>query len=606
MQCAPETLQVRRRLSGSAARGLVRLLEGNRLLFAGAIIAQGIAVASETGGFFLIRGFVDDITAVESGSLPFHLFALGFIGLALLRGVLSFFSGRGGARTAEEVTRQVRNALYDNIQRLSFTYHDKTQTGELIQRSTSDVDAVRQFYGQQVMGVARIVFLFAINFACLMFIEWRLALISIVVIPAIVLISSFFFKKIFAAYEALQEQDGKVSSVLQENLSGVRVVRAFARQRFEERKFEEVNREKLRRGLRLIMTEAMYWPVSHITCTIQLVAGVTVGALMTLGGVISVGTFLAYTGMVNQIIWPMQQLGRLITQISQSFVSYRRVAEILREDQEDTSSGYSVPGVRLSGRLEFLNVGFSYTEEIPVLRNVSFDAEPGMKIALLGATGSGKTTLVNLLPRFYEYTEGRILLDGRPLPEYSKHYLRRNIGIVEQEPFLFSMSIRENITYGRDGEVSEEEVIAAAKAAAIHDSILSFPEGYETLVGERGVTLSGGQKQRIAIARTLVKDPAILILDDSTSAVDAETEEQIRDALENLMRGRTTFIIAHRVQSLMDADLILVFKEGEIIQRGTHRELIAEEGFYRRVFELQTRIEAELEEELEDVSETTV
>jgi ATP-binding cassette subfamily B protein len=301
----------------------------------------------------------------------------------------------------------------------------------------------------------------------------------------------------------------------------------------------------------------------------------------------------------------MRNLGRLIVQMSTGLVSFGRVTKIIQEDREPLTAG----SVRLAadadrgqhcvrGEIAFHDVGFQYDDGSSVLRDISFACQPGQVVALLGGTGSGKTTLVNLLPRFYDYTAGSVTLDGIDLKEYPRQLLRHQIGIVEQEPFLFSRTIRENITYGVDGHVPDEEVETAAQAAAIHETIVSFPEGYNTLVGEKGVTLSGGQKQRVAIARTLLKDPCILILDDSTSSVDTETEAEIREALDNLMRGRTTFIIAHRIQSVMDADLILVLDQGRIVQRGIHEDLMQEEGIYRRIYEMQARIEVELQQEL--------
>jgi ATP-binding cassette subfamily B protein len=332
-----------------------------------------------------------------------------------------------------------------------------------------------------------------------------------------------------------------------------------------------------------------------------MLGGFFAGAIFAVNGTITVGTYLAYSSMVILIIWPMRNLGRLIVQTSMGLVSYQRVATVIREEREPLSEGTHRPSDGIQGEIVFRATNFSYDSDELVLDRLTFKAEPGQTVALLGSTGSGKTSLVNLLPRFYEYGGGRITLDGIDLKDYPREVLRQNIGIVEQEPFLFSRTIRENITYGVGREVSDEEVEAAARAAAIHDVILGFPNGYDTLVGERGVTLSGGQKQRVAIARTLLKDPRILILDDATSSVDTETEAEIRSALEQLMQGRTTFVIAHRVQSLMSADLILVLDHGRVIQRGTHEQLISQPGMYRKIFEMQTRIEGELEKELADV-----
>ena len=323
---------------------------------------------------------------------------------------------------------------------------------------------------------------------------------------------------------------------------------------------------------------------------------------MVINQTITVGSFLAYVGLITWIIFPMRNLGRLIVQMSTGLVSYERVMKMIKEEREPLDDGDVAPAGNLAGDIDFNQVGFEYETGSPVLEDITFHCNHGQVIALLGSTGSGKTTLVNLLPRFYDYTRGSIILDGHELKRYSRRYLRSQIGIVEQEPFLFSRSIRENITYGVNREVSDEEIEAAARAAAIHEVILSFPEGYQTLVGEKGVTLSGGQKQRVAIARTLLKNPRILIMDDSTSSVDLETEGEIREALTNLMHNRTTFIIAHRIQSIMDADLILVMDKGRIIQRGQHEELANKEGIYRQIFEIQTRIEVELEKEIANAS----
>lgn len=298
------------------------------------------------------------------------------------------------------------------------------------------------------------------------------------------------------------------------------------------------------------------------------------------------------------VIFPMRNLGRLIVQMSTGMVSYSRVMEILKQPREPLDEGDYSPQGNLIGEVIFDDVGFEYDEGSPVLENINFKVKPGQVIALLGSTGSGKTTLVNLLPRFYEYTHGKILLDGIELKRFPRRYLREQIGIVEQEPFLFSRSIRDNITYGVGRNVTQEEIENAAKAAAIHDVIVRFPEGYDTLVGEKGVTLSGGQKQRVAIARTLLKNPRILIFDDSTSSVDTETEAEIREALQNLMENRTTFIIAHRIQSIMIADLILVMEKGRIIEHGVHDDLVLQNGMYRQIYDIQTRIETELEKEI--------
>jgi ATP-binding cassette subfamily B protein len=582
--------------------GLWRLMTGFHGTYVGATLSLGLAAAANTATFLLLRYFIDNYLGSTERTVSLWLILSGFLALAFAQGFFTFRSRTLAARTAEGVTVRLRNYLYDHIQRLPFQFHDQNQTGELLQRATSDVDAIRRLFADQAIESGRVLLLFLINFAAILYLNWWLGVISVIIVPVITLVSAFFFKRVSDRYEKFQETEAKLSTTLQENLTGVRVVKAFARQEFEEAKFEKINWEKYARGKRLLMMHALFWPVTDLICGAQMLLGFAIGALMAINGEISVGTYLAYSGLVVWIIWPMRNLGRLIVHMSQGLVSFERVATVIKADREPTVEGSINAEISppMRGEIVFEGVGLRYRDEgDTVLHNISFTAQPGQRVALLGASGSGKTSLVNLLPRFYAYTEGRILIDGIELTEYNRHYLRRQIGIVEQEPFLFSRTIRENITYGVEREVTQEEVEAAAKAAAIHDVILSkFPEGYNTLVGERGITLSGGQKQRMAIARTLLKDPRILILDDSTSSVDTETEAAIRSALRRLMQGRTSLIIAHRITSVMDADLILVLSQGRIIQRGTHESLMREEGLYRRIYEAQTRIEQELQAEI--------
>jgi ATP-binding cassette subfamily B protein len=588
--------------------GLWRLLAGFRLTYLWATLSLGVAAVARTGSYLLLGQFVDQVLGQEAKTGLLPLIALGFVGLALIQGATTYLSGRLAARTAEGIVLRLRNYLYDHIQRLSFTYHDRTPTGELIQRATSDVDALRRFFADQAIGAGRILLLFLVNFGALLLLNVKLALLSVIAIPLVVITSIFFFRQVTRAYEDFQEQDGVLQTTLQENLTGVRVVKAFARQAYEREKFETDNWEKYLRGRRLLTMHSLFWPISDIICGFQMLGGFVAGALMAIQGTITLGDYLAYAGLVIWLIWPMRNLGRLIVQMSTGMVSFDRVAKVIRQEQEVLDGGTVRPEDCPRGEIAFQDVEFAYESggngDAPsdkdelVLREITFRAEPGQAVALLGPTGSGKTSLVNLLPRFYDYDGGSLTLDGVELKDYARHYLRQQIGIVEQEPFLFSRTIRENISYGVGRDVPDEEVEAAARAAAIHDTILTFPDGYDTLVGEKGVTLSGGQKQRVAIARTLLKDPCILILDDSTSSVDTETEAEIRAALAHLMAGRTTFIIAHRIQSVMDADLILVLDHGRIVQRGTHQELLDQEGIYRRIYDMQARIEVELEQEL--------
>ena len=607
--------------------GLWRMATGFRTIYIYAVIAAGFAALSRTAVFYLLRYFVDDVLTAADLKWQIPLVAAGITVLALLQGLFSYSMGRLSAKTAEGMARRLRNYLYDHIQRLTFSYHDTMQTGELIQRATSDVETLRRLFQDQLIGIGRTGLLFLVNFCALILLHGWLAFLSVPLLPVVAVASFFFFRRMETVFESYQSQDAAVSNRLQERLTGVRVVKAFARQSYEIEHFEKENWEKYRRGVRVGNLHTMFWPVVEFLTGGQMLIGMSVAALMALNGEITIGTFVAFTGLLMATIWPVQGIGRLVAHVSTGLVSLNRVQEIIRQDREQLEEGSAPSSKRLRGALQFRNVQFAYdspdAEEVGknnksrdakldqkearrrafaergyVLRDIDFDVEPGQVVGLLGATGSGKSSLVNLLPRFYEYSGGSIILDGEELRSYPRGFLRGQVGIVQQEPFLFSTTIRNNITYGLGRDISDEEVEAAARAAAIHDVVQTFPKGYDTLVGERGVTLSGGQKQRVTIARTLLKDPAILLLDDATSSVDTETDAAIREALNSLMQGRTTFIIAHRVQSVMSADKILVMDAGRIIQRGSHEELVSQPGVYQQVFALQVQIEADLDREI--------
>lgn len=595
-------LDLSKTISKNRMLGLWRMMKGFRWLYLGATATLAVSTIARTEVYLVLQNFIDNVIIAGNYGRELLIIILSFFGLAFLQGAFSFLSGWMASKTAEGITLRLRNYLFDHLQRLPYAYHAETQTGDLISRATSDVDAINRFYSEQAIGIGRILLMFVVNFIALMQLNQKLALISVIAIPVIIGTSIFFFSKVSKAYEKYQEQEATLSSRLQENLTGIRVVKAFARQGYESYKFDRENWEKFRLGKKLLTIHSLFWPVSDLVCGAQMLTSFFMGAIMALNGEITVGTYIAFASLVVWIIWPMRGLGRLIVQTSTGLVSYKRVTHILEQERESLVEGSYKPEGNVKGEIVFDHVSFEYEPNNPVLQDINFTCQPGDVIALLGSTGSGKTSLVNLLPRFYDPTSGVITLDGVDLTTYPRKYLRSQIGIVEQEPFLFSRSIKENITYGVHREVSDDEVIQAAKFAAIHDVIEEFPNGYETLVGERGVTLSGGQKQRVAIARALLKNPRILILDDSTSSVDTETEAHIRAALEHLMEDRTTFIIAHRIQSVMDADLILVFDKGEIVQHGTHEELMEEIGIYREIYDIQTRIEVELEKDIASVN----
>ena len=580
---------------------LWHLMRGYHFHYFVSTIFLALSAFARTGMYIFLGSFIDRMMNEGLMGRELTLSALGFGALIALQALSSFMSSWMANFTAENTTRRLRDYLFDHIQRLSYSYHSESKTGDLLERATSDVDTLRRFFAEQAISVGRIVMIFIISFVAIARINLRLALVSVIIIPIVLVISIIFFKRLSKAYEAYQEQGAVLTTGLQENLSGVRVVKAFARQDYEIEKFDKENAEKFRLGRKFNWMHALFWPLSDIICSAQNIGSSFYGATMVLNGVMTLGQYLSFIGLLGWLIWPIRNLGRLIIDSSRALVSFGRISVVMEAPEEDMKSATYQPKDGIKGQITFEHVSFAYEKDFLVLDDVSFSCDAGQVVALLGSTGSGKTSLVNLLPRFYDVTSGRILLDGVNLNEYSREFLRSQIGIVEQEPFLFSCSIRDNITYGVHREVSQEEIEEAAREAAIHDVILGFKHGYDTLVGERGVTLSGGQKQRIAIARTLLINPRILILDDSTSSVDMETEVEIRAALDSLMTNRTTFIIAHRIQSIMNADLILVFDKGKIIQMGEHEVLLNQAGIYKDIYDIQARIDSALQEEIEHV-----
>ena len=601
----PSTFDFRETLNPNRLLGLWRMMKGFHVSYLAATIALALSALAKTSVYLLLRFFADDVLGQKkmigaTMTQTFLWIGVGFILLSLVEGGGSYLSGRLAAFTAEGITRRLRDFLFDHIQRLSFSYHSATPTGDLIERVTSDVDALRRFFSEQAIGVGRIILLFVINWVAIIYINVELGLLSVIVIPLILWVSLWFFKRVTKAYEDYQAQEAILSTTLQENLTGVRVVKAFARQDYEKDKFDKDNWLKYIKGKFLLLMHSLFWPLSDIVLGAQMLFGFIYAAFMAINGEITIGDYVAYVGLLVWLIFPIRNLGRTIVQTSTGMVSYQRLMDITKQAREDLDGGSVQPAGPVRGEIEFKDVSFMYSDGTHnVIKDISFHIKPGQYIALLGSTGSGKTSLVNLLPRFHDYTGGQILLDAVELREYPRKYLREQIGIVQQEPFLFSRSIRENILYGVGRHVTQAEIETAAKAAAVHDVIMTFPDGYNTVVGEKGVTLSGGQKQRVTVARTILKNPRILILDDSTSAVDTETEASIRGALNDLMEQRTTFIIAHRIQSVMRADLILVLDKGQVIQKGNHEELLAQfGGMYRKVYDIQTRIDEELENEI--------
>ncbi|RLC58610.1 MAG: ABC transporter ATP-binding protein [Candidatus Cloacimonadota bacterium] len=593
---------------------LWNFMKGNRSLYVFSILAVGIAIFLRFAWPMVLRVTIDSIIGSKpmetSGWLqPLITKAFEYLGgksvleqslwmcsiililLTLSRGIFLFFKGKWSAIASESIARKIRDQLYDHLQYLPFDYHVKVKTGDLIQRCTSDVETIRRFLAMQMVEIGRALFMlfFALSFMLPMSV--KMTLISLSLVPFIFAFAVVFFMKVKVAFKASDESEGRLSTVLQENLSGVRVVRAFARQKYEIDKFDEKNIEYRDLTYRLIRLLAWYWSVSDFLSLIQIIAVTVLGTYWAANGIITLGTLLAFSSYVGMLLWPVRQLGRVLTDMGKAMVSIERIQEILDEPIEDLDAGISKE--KIEGKIEFENVSFHYDEGHPILEDVSFKVEKGQTVAILGPTGSGKSTLVSLLPRLYDNQSGSVKIDGIDVKKISKRTLRKNIGIVLQEPFLFSKTLKDNIGLA-SSDYEDDMVFKAAQIASVHDVIESFEDGYETSVGEKGVTLSGGQKQRIAIARTIINGSSILIFDDSLSAVDTETDAAIRKRLKKLNKKATTFIISHRLTTLAEADMILVLEHGKIVQQGTHLELIDEEGLYKRVWGIQNSLEEEL------------
>lgn len=520
--------------------------------------------------------------------------SLTLIILASGEAFLLYLKGKWSAMAAESTARRIRDRLYDHLQHLSYDYHAKAETGDLIQRCTSDVDTIRQFLATQFVEVGRTAFMLTVVVLLMVSLDVKMTIVATTFIPFILGFAIIFFLKVEKAFEASDEAEARMSTVLQENLSGVRVVRAFARQVYEIKKFDHTNREYRDRTYILIRLFAYYWLFASFLGMAQYGAVLIFGAYWASQGNLSIGTLVVFISYVQMLIWPIRQMGRILTDMGKALVALRRIREILDQTIELSQEQLIQPEIR--GNLEFNHVSFEYETGKPVLKDISFRVKQGQTIAILGPTGSGKTSLVHLLARLYDYQQGSIKVDGVELKEIDKKWLRKHVGLVLQEPFLFSKTIKENIGLAKS-DVQETEIIDAAQMASVHDVIMNFERGYDTAVGEKGVTLSGGQKQRVAIAQTLIKESPILIFDDSLSAVDTETDAAIRQALRQRNHA-TTFMISHRVTTLSEADLILVLDNGKLVQTGSHDELIQQQGLYRKIWSIQNSLEEELEQEI--------
>ncbi len=539
----------------------------------------------------IIADAIDEGVATRNARVLFWAGGL-ILGIAVVRGIVSFGQRYYGEWLSHRVAYDLRNHFYSSVQNLPFAFHDQAKTGDLMSRATSDITETERFAGIGLMDLAAVLAMMIVIIVAMLLEHVQLTLI--ILGPMIILVASaiHFGNLMRPMFKRIQEQMGVLSAVMQESMTGIGVVKAFAREPFEFAKFDRENDKWFDQRYASIKLWAIYWPLFTLILSVAIFLLLWFGGPRAVAGEITVGSLFALISYVLMLNGPVLRVGFLVNMATSAGASASRVFEIIDTRNEIEEAPDALPLTNARGAVHFEGVSFAYQEGRSILQEVSFVAQPGEVIALIGPTGSGKSTIINLIPRFYDATSGAVLVDGQDVRRLQVKSLRSQISTVLQDPFLFNATIAENIAYGQP-EAPMDAVIAAAKAAHAHDFIESFPKGYETIVGERGVTLSGGQKQRIAIARALLCDPRILILDDSTSSVDTETEHLIQQALAVLMQGRTTFVIAQRLLTLKSADQILVLDHGRIVQRGRHAELLTQGGLYRQIYDLQLRDQEE-------------
>lgn len=541
-----------------------------------------------------VKVFLSEETIRENPGKMLTIAALAVILLAAINIAANYYSKVFAAKGSESFVKGMRDQLYDHIQKLPYSWHVKNQTGDIIQRCTSDVDVVRNFVTNQLMEVFRIIFLIVFYMVIMFSMNVKISLIAVSFFPIVILYSGYFFSKIAQHFQEADEAEGILSSVVQENLTGVRVVRAFGRESFERKRFDEKNERFAGLWIYLGKFLSLYWSIGDLITGIQILTVICMGVLFTVDGNLTVGEFIAFVSYNSSMAWPVRSLGRIISEMSKAGVSIDRIAYILDEKEEDDRPGVTKPAINKD--IVFDKVNFKYEEGAAVLKDVSFTVPAGKTFAILGNTGSGKSTLVHLLNRLYDLPDGcgKITIGGVDIRDIDRQYLRSQIGMVLQEPFLYSGSIKENVGITKESSAFDD-IREACEIACVDSAIDSFTDGYETIVGERGVTLSGGQKQRVAIARMLVEHTPVMIFDDSLSAVDAQTDAMIREALKKRMAGTTVILIAHRITTLMQADCIMVLEDGAVAEMGSHEQLMEHHGIYRRIYDIQmnTQLDAD-------------
>lgn len=529
---------------------------------------------------------IDEVVYEENYDL-IPIIAIIFIALMIVKGITNFLQQYLGDLFGVKSVYVLRDALYKKLQRLSFTYYDNARTGDLMSRLTMDVEGLKFFLAAGLKELVRVVLLITISLVVMFYYSIPLALVTMAAMPFLAVVVFRFEKKVHPAFRSIRKSLGRLNTRIQENVTGMNTVKSLSKEDFEIERFTTNNTDYREVNIYTSNIWARFFPLMEFIGNISMVCLLIYGGYLVINNQLKLGELVAFFSLVWYILGPLMHLGFIVNMFSQGKASGERLLEILEAKEDIEELDQPIVRERLKGHVTFKDVTLRYTEEDDIaLQGVSFDAPPGKVIGLIGPTGAGKTSITQLMTRFYEPNKGEVLIDGKPSSEYSLKWLRKNIGFVLQESFLFSTTIKENISYGNPN-ASMEEIIDAAKRAQAHDFIMEMPKGYDTLLGERGMGLSGGQKQRIAIARALLINPSILVLDDATSAVDMETEFRIQKALKEVMDGRTTFIIAHRISSLKHADEILVLDKGKIIERGTHDELVNLNGAYRRIYDIQ-------------------